>query len=78
MSGPPPKAAATAGPDRTPGRAPDQVPGQAQGHVPGQVRGQAPGLLSVVAAADALAVVPEAHDSLEAGAEVALWWLDRP
>jgi molybdopterin molybdotransferase len=39
--------------------------------------GQGSHVISALAAADALAVVPEAHDSLPAGAEVALWWLDR-
>ena len=34
-------------------------------------------VMSALAAADALAVIPEAHDSLPAGAEVELWWLDR-
>lgn len=34
-------------------------------------------VISALAAADALAVVPEADDSLPAGAEVAIWWLDR-
>jgi molybdopterin molybdotransferase len=34
-------------------------------------------VISALAAADALAVIPEADDSLPAGAEVALWWLDR-
>ncbi len=34
-------------------------------------------VLSALAAADALVVIPEADDSLPAGAEVALWWLDR-
>jgi molybdopterin molybdotransferase len=38
--------------------------------------GQGSHVISALAAADALAVVPEAHDSLPAGAEVALWWLD--
>ena len=33
--------------------------------------------ISALAAADALAVIPEADNSLPAGAEVALWWLDR-
>jgi len=40
--------------------------------------GQGSHVLSALAAADALAVVPEADDRLEAGAEVELWWLDRP
>jgi molybdopterin molybdotransferase len=39
--------------------------------------GQGSHVISALAAADALAVIPEAHDSLPAGAEVALWWLDR-
>lgn len=33
-------------------------------------------VLSGLAAADALAIIPEFVDSLPAGAEVALWWLD--
>jgi molybdopterin biosynthesis enzyme len=32
--------------------------------------------MSALASADALAVIPEAHDTLPAGAEVELWWLD--
>jgi molybdopterin molybdotransferase len=39
--------------------------------------GQGSHVISALAAADALAVVPEADDSLPPGAEVALWWLDR-
>ena len=39
--------------------------------------GQGSHVISALASADALAVVPEADDSLEAGSEVALWWLDR-
>jgi molybdopterin molybdotransferase len=39
--------------------------------------GQGSHVISALAAADALAVIPEADDSLAAGAEVALWWLDR-
>jgi molybdopterin molybdotransferase len=38
--------------------------------------GQGSHVISALAAADALAIVPEAADSLPAGAEVALWWLD--
>ncbi len=38
--------------------------------------GQGSHVISALAAADALAVVPEADDTLPAGAEVALWWLD--
>jgi len=39
--------------------------------------GQGSHVLSALALADALAVVPEAYDSLPAGADVDLWWLDR-
>ena len=39
--------------------------------------GQGSHVISALAAADALAVIPEADDVLEPGAEVALWWLDR-
>ncbi len=39
--------------------------------------GQGSHVLSALAAADALAIIPEATDSLPAGAEVSLWWLDR-
>jgi len=38
--------------------------------------GQGSHVISALVAADALAIVPEADDSLPAGAEVALWWLD--
>ena len=43
----------------------------------GLAGGQGSHVMSALAAADALAVVPEAHDSLPAGADVDLWWLDR-
>jgi molybdopterin molybdotransferase len=39
--------------------------------------GQGSHVLSALAVADALAVIPETDDSLPAGAEVELWWLDR-
>ena len=39
--------------------------------------GQGSHVISALAAADGLAIIPEADDSLPAGAEVALWWLDR-
>ena len=39
--------------------------------------GQGSHVISALAAADALAVIPEADDSLPAGSDVALWWLDR-
>ena len=38
--------------------------------------GQGSHVLSALAMADALAVVPEATDTLPAGADVAIWWLD--
>jgi molybdopterin molybdotransferase len=38
--------------------------------------GQGSHVLSGLAAADALAIIPEAVDSLPVGADVALWWLD--
>ncbi len=40
--------------------------------------GQGSHVLSALALADALAVVPESVDALPAGAPVELWWLDRP
>jgi molybdopterin molybdotransferase len=43
----------------------------------GGASGQGSHVLSALAIADALAVVPEADDELPAGAEVELWWLDR-
>ena len=38
--------------------------------------GQGSHVISALATADALAVIPEADDELPAGAAVALWWLD--
>jgi molybdopterin molybdotransferase len=53
----------------------------ARGRVPVRLAGGAGGqgshVLSALATADALAVIPEADDSLPTGAEVDLWWLDR-
>jgi molybdopterin molybdotransferase len=51
--------------------------------VDGRVRvalagGQGSHVISALAAADALAIVPESVDGLPAGAAVELWWLDRP
>ena len=52
-----------------------------QGRVPVRLAGGAGGqgshVLSALATADALAVIPEADDSLPPGADVDLWWLDR-
>jgi molybdopterin molybdotransferase len=39
--------------------------------------GQGSHVMSALAAADSLAVIPEDVDSLPAGADVAIWWLDR-
>ncbi len=53
----------------------------ARGRVPVRLAGGAGGqgshVLSALATADALAVIPEADDALPSGAEVDLWWLDR-
>jgi molybdopterin molybdotransferase len=43
----------------------------------GGAGGQGSHVLSALATADALAVIPEADDALPAGAEVDIWWLDR-
>jgi molybdopterin molybdotransferase len=50
-----------------------------RGRVPVRLAGgQGSHVISALAAADALAIVPETDDSLPAGAEVAIWWLDAP
>jgi molybdopterin molybdotransferase len=51
--------------------------GRVQASLAGGQGGQGSHMLSALATADALAVIPEADDSLSAGAEVELWWLDR-
>jgi molybdopterin molybdotransferase len=51
--------------------------GRVIAHLAGGARGQGSHVMSALATADALAVIPEEHDSLPAGAEVELWWLDR-
>jgi len=43
----------------------------------GGAAGQGSHVMSALVSADALAVIPEAHDTLAAGAEVELWWLDQ-
>lgn len=43
----------------------------------GGAGGQGSHVLSALAVADALAVIPEADDTLPAGSEVEIWWLDR-
>jgi molybdopterin molybdotransferase len=51
--------------------------GRVHARLAGGQGGQGSHVLSALAAADALAVIPEADDRLPAGAEVELWWLDR-
>ena len=49
-----------------------------RGRVPVRPGGsQGSHILSSLAIADALAIVPESVDGLPAGADVALWWLNR-
>jgi molybdopterin molybdotransferase len=50
--------------------------GRVRVRLAGGSAGQGSHVISALAAADALAVIPEAHDSLDAGAGVELWWLD--
>jgi molybdenum cofactor synthesis domain-containing protein len=50
--------------------------GRVRVRLAGGAGGQGSHVISALAAADALAVIPEAHDTLDAGAEVELWWLD--
>jgi molybdopterin molybdotransferase len=51
--------------------------GRVHAALAGGQEGQGSHVLSALAIADALAVIPEADDSLPGGAEVELWWLDR-
>ncbi len=51
--------------------------GRVRVRLAGGASGQGSHVLSALAVADALAVVPETDDELPAGAEVELWWLDR-
>ena len=51
--------------------------GRVRASLAGGAGGQGSHVLSALATAEALAVIPEADDSLPAGAEVELWWLDR-
>ena len=51
--------------------------GRVRVRLAGGGRGQRSHVLSALAIADALAIVPETTDALEAGAGVDLWWLDR-
>ena len=51
--------------------------GRVTAHLAGGTGGQGSHVLSALATADGLAVIPEATDELAAGAEVDVWWLDR-
>ena len=51
--------------------------GRVHASLAGGQGGQGSHVLSALATADALAVIPETDASLAAGAEVELWWLDR-
>ncbi|HEX7347256.1 MAG TPA: gephyrin-like molybdotransferase Glp [Candidatus Limnocylindrales bacterium] len=51
--------------------------GHVTAYLAGGAGGQGSHVMSALATADALAVIPEADDTLPAGAEVELWWLDR-
>ena len=51
--------------------------GRVTAHLAGGAGGQGSHVMSALATADALAVIPEADDTLPAGADVELWWLDR-
>jgi len=51
--------------------------GRVRVRLAGGASGQGSHVLSALAIADALAVIPEADDELPAGADVELWWLDR-
>jgi molybdopterin molybdotransferase len=50
--------------------------GRVRVRLSGGAAGQGSHVLSALASADALAVIPEVDDTLAAGAEVELWWLD--
>ena len=51
--------------------------GRVAAHLAGGMGGQGSHVLSALATADALAVIPEADDTLPVGSEVEIWWLDR-
>jgi molybdopterin molybdotransferase len=50
--------------------------GRVRVRLAGGQAGQGSHMISALAAADALAVIPEEHDRLDAGAAVQLWWLN--
>jgi molybdopterin molybdotransferase len=51
--------------------------GRLRAGLAGGASGQGSHVLSALAEADALAVIPETDDRSAAGAEVEVWWLDR-
>ncbi len=51
--------------------------GRVRVRLAGGGRGQGSHVLSALAVAEALAIVPEAVERLPAGSPVELWWLDR-
>jgi molybdopterin biosynthesis enzyme len=51
--------------------------GRVRVRLAGGAGGQGSHVISALAVADALAVIPEADDTLAAGSEVDIWWLDR-
>ena len=51
--------------------------GRVRASLAGGAGGQGSHVLSALATADALAVIPEADDRRPAGSEVDIWWLDR-
>jgi molybdopterin biosynthesis enzyme len=64
--------------ERDPAGAPVRDPaGRVQVRLAGGAAGQGSHVLSALAIADALAIVPETTDTLTAGSPVDLWWLDR-
>ena len=64
------------GRDATGALIPDER-GRVRERLSGGAARQGSHVMSALASAGALAVIPEAHDTLPVGAEVGLWWLDR-
>jgi molybdopterin molybdotransferase len=63
--------------DRSDAGAPNRdVQGRVKVRLAGGQGGQGSHVISALAAADALAIIPESVDGLDAGSPVALWWLD--
>jgi len=61
----------------TDGAARRDAEGRVQVRLAGGASGQGSHVLSALAVADGLAIVPETTDSVAAGSPVDLWWLDR-